>query len=53
LGLIAHGLSNQQIADALVLSEHTVRRHVANILKKMGAPSRAAAAALAARADLL
>jgi LuxR family transcriptional regulator, maltose regulon positive regulatory protein len=53
LGLVAQGLSNQRIADTLVLSEHTVRRHVANILKKMGAPSRAAAAALAARADLL
>jgi LuxR family transcriptional regulator, maltose regulon positive regulatory protein len=53
LGLVAKGLSNQRIAEALVLSEHTVRRHVANILKKMGAPSRTAAAALAARADLL
>jgi DNA-binding CsgD family transcriptional regulator len=53
LGLVAQGLSNQGIAETLVLSEHTVRRHVANILKKMGAPSRAAAAALAARADVL
>ena len=53
LALVAEGLSNQRIAEALVLSEHTVRRHVANILKKMGAPSRAAAATLAARADLL
>jgi ATP/maltotriose-dependent transcriptional regulator MalT len=53
LRLVAEGLSNQRIAEALVLSEHTVRRHVANILKKMGAPSRTAAAALAARADLL
>jgi ATP/maltotriose-dependent transcriptional regulator MalT len=53
LGLVAQGLSNQGIAETLVLSEHTVRRHVANILRKMGAPSRAAAAALAARADLL
>ena len=53
LGLVAEGLSNQRIAEALVLSEHTVRRHVANILKKMGAPSRAAAAARAARANLL
>jgi DNA-binding NarL/FixJ family response regulator len=50
---VAQGLSNQRIAEALVLSEHTVRRHVANILKKMGAPSRTAAATLAARADLL
>ncbi len=53
LRLVAQGLSNQRIAEALVLSEHTVRRHVANILKKMDAPSRTAAAALAARADLL
>jgi DNA-binding CsgD family transcriptional regulator len=53
LGLVAEGLSNRRIAEALVLSEHTVRRHVANILKKMGAPSRTAAATLAARADLL
>jgi len=53
LGLVAQGLSNQRIAEALVLSEHTVRRHVANILKKMGASSRTAAVALAARADLL
>jgi LuxR family maltose regulon positive regulatory protein len=53
LGLVAQGLSNPRIAEALVLSEHTVRRHVANILKKMDAPSRTAAAALAARADLL
>ncbi len=53
LGLVAQGLSNQQIAAALVLSEHTVRRHVANILKKMNAPSRTAAAALATRESLL
>jgi len=53
LGLVAQGLSNQRIAAALVLSEHTVRRHVANILRKLDVPSRAAAAALAARHDLL
>jgi DNA-binding NarL/FixJ family response regulator len=53
LGLVAQGLSNPRIAEALVLSEHTVRRHVANILKKMDAPSRTAAAALAARQNLL
>jgi DNA-binding NarL/FixJ family response regulator len=36
-----------------VLSEHTVRRHVANILKKMDVPSRTAAATLATRENLL
>jgi LuxR family maltose regulon positive regulatory protein len=53
LALVAQGHSNQRIADLLVLSEHTVRRHVANILKKMGVPSRTAAAALATRENLL
>jgi ATP/maltotriose-dependent transcriptional regulator MalT len=53
LALIAEGLSNRRIADALVISEHTVRRHVANILKKLRVPSRAAAAALATRHELL
>jgi DNA-binding CsgD family transcriptional regulator len=53
LGLLAQGLSNQRIADSLVLSRHTVNRHVANILRKMQVPSRAAAAALATRHNLL
>jgi LuxR family maltose regulon positive regulatory protein len=53
LALVAQGDSNQRIAETLVLSEHTVRRHVANILKKMGVPSRTAAAALATRENLL
>jgi LuxR family transcriptional regulator, maltose regulon positive regulatory protein len=53
LALVAQGHRNQQIAKMLVLSEHTVRRHVANILKKMGVPSRTAAAALATRENLL
>lgn len=53
LGLVAEGLSNRWIADALVISEHTVRRHVANILKKMDVSSRTAAATLAARHRLL
>ena len=45
LELLGEGLTNRQIAERLVLSEHTVHRHVANILRKLGAPSRAAAVA--------
>jgi DNA-binding CsgD family transcriptional regulator len=52
LGLVAEGLTNHDIADRLVLSEHTVNRHVANILRKLGLPSRAAAASLAGRYGL-
>jgi LuxR family maltose regulon positive regulatory protein len=52
LGLVAEGLTNQDIAQRLVLSEHTVNRHVANILRKLALPSRAAAATLAGRYGL-
>jgi LuxR family maltose regulon positive regulatory protein len=52
LRLIAKGMSNAEIADRLELSEHTVKRHVANLLMKLGLPSRAAAAAYAAREGL-
>ena len=44
---MATGLSNQEIATALVISEHTVRRHLQNIFAKIGVPSRAAATAYA------
>ena len=44
LGLVAHGMTNPEIAAALALSEHTVKRHVANILLKLELPTRAAAA---------
>ena len=53
LGLLAEGLTDRQIAQRLVLSEHTVHRHVANILRKLGSRSRAAAAAKAVGAGLL
>jgi LuxR family maltose regulon positive regulatory protein len=52
LRLVAEGLSNKQIAARLTLSEHTVHRHVANILVKLRVSSRAAAAAFAARHGL-
>ena len=49
LRLVAQGLSNQQIADALVISERTARTHVSNILGKLGVASRTQAALLAIR----
>jgi pimeloyl-ACP methyl ester carboxylesterase/DNA-binding CsgD family transcriptional regulator len=53
LRLISVGLSNREIASSLVLSEHTVHRHVANILRKLAQSSRAAAAAQGARAGYI
>ncbi len=49
LKLVADGLSNAGIAEQLRLSDHTVKRHVANILLKLDLPTRAAAAALIGR----
>jgi DNA-binding NarL/FixJ family response regulator len=53
LRLVATGMSNREIASTLVLSEHTVHRHVANILRKLSQSTRAAAATQAARAGLI
>ncbi|HEU5486640.1 MAG TPA: alpha/beta fold hydrolase [Microlunatus sp.] len=53
LTLVARGLSDREIAQQLVLSEHTVHRHVANIRHKLGRGSRAAAVAEAARLGLI
>ncbi|MGB2694009.1 MAG: response regulator transcription factor [Dehalococcoidia bacterium] len=53
LALIARGLTNKQIAEKLVISEHTARNHVTNILDKLGFSRRAEAAAYAARLGLL
>jgi DNA-binding NarL/FixJ family response regulator len=49
LALVAKGLSNQQIADSLVISERTARTHVSSILSKLGVASRTQAALLAIR----
>jgi DNA-binding NarL/FixJ family response regulator len=47
LRLVAAGSSNRDIATALVISEHTVGRHVQNIFAKLRVSSRAAATAYA------
>lgn len=49
--LVADGLSNAAIAERLNLSDHTIKRHVANILLKLDLPTRAAAAALMGRSS--
>jgi non-specific serine/threonine protein kinase len=53
LRLVAQGLGDKEIAARLVLSRHTVHRHVSSILAKLNLPSRVAAATYAARHDLL
>jgi ATP/maltotriose-dependent transcriptional regulator MalT len=53
LRLVADGAGDKAVAKKLDLSEHTVHRHVANILRKLGVSSRAAAAAKATRERLV
>lgn len=53
LRLLAAGKSNREIAGALVISEHTVARHVQNIFGKLRISSRAAATAFAFEHDLV
>jgi DNA-binding CsgD family transcriptional regulator len=53
LRLIVDAQSNRDIAAALVISEHTVVRHVANIFSKLGIMSRTGAAAFALRNRLV
>ncbi|GAA1457760.1 LuxR C-terminal-related transcriptional regulator [Nocardiopsis exhalans] len=47
LRLVAAGYTNRRIAAELVLSEHTVARHLSNIYPKLGVSSRTAATAFA------
>ncbi len=53
LRLVAEGLSNKAIAQALSISENTVKYHLKNILQKLGVQNRAEAVAHAIRAGLL
>ncbi|MGE5291717.1 MAG: alpha/beta fold hydrolase [Micromonosporaceae bacterium] len=53
LKLMANGLTDREIAEQLIVSPHTVHRHVANIRHKLGRGSRTAAVAEAARLGLL
>jgi pimeloyl-ACP methyl ester carboxylesterase/DNA-binding CsgD family transcriptional regulator len=53
LRLVATGMSNREIASTLVLSEHTVHRHIANILRKLAQSSRAGAATHATRVGII
>ena len=53
LRLVAQGASNAEIARRLGLSEHTVKRHVANVLTRLGLKTRAAAAVQASKLGLL
>jgi len=43
LGLLAEGLTGEQIAKRLVLSPETVRTHIRNAMEKLGSPTRTAA----------
>ncbi len=53
LRLVARGCTDAEIAEQLVLSVHTVHRHIANIRTRLGVTSRAAAAAWATDHGLL
>jgi len=53
LDLIAAGLSNQEIADELIISVATVKRHTVNIYGKLGVNRRTQAVATARALDIL
>lgn len=53
LASLAEGLANKQIAARLGISEHTVKTHVASILAKLDAGSRAEAVAIGARTGMI
>jgi NarL family two-component system response regulator LiaR len=53
LMLMAHGLNNVEIADALIVSRSTIKFHVSNILSKLNAASRTEAVAIAIENGLI
>jgi LuxR family maltose regulon positive regulatory protein len=53
LELVAAGLTNQEIADKLVISAETVKKHTGTIYGKLGVSNRTEAAARARALDLL
>jgi LuxR family maltose regulon positive regulatory protein len=53
LRLLARGASNQEVAEELVVALDTAKRHVSNILSKLGASNRTQAVMLARDLDLL
>lgn len=50
---VANGLQNRSIAEALHVSEETVKSHLSNIMRKLAANSRAEAVAAALRRSLI
>ena len=53
LQLLSMGLSNQEMAEKLVIAEGTLKRHVANLYQKLGVHNRTAAARVAVEAGLV
>ncbi len=53
LEMLVQGLTNTEISNQMVITEATVKFHVSNILKKLGATNRTEAAALAIQYDLI
>ena len=53
LGLMVEGLSNEEIAERLVISPATARHHVSACIQKLGASNRAQASAMAVKLGLV